>query len=126
MGDLIAKSLIAKILIVEYLIVSSRTMQLAPDSRFSSWFGGGVRAGQGVAAGQVHKWRSLLAILPPLPMAAMSNTRNTSGGPVREIFSAAQQPYPPHAVLGGSEQPYMYAARVLDLGSCTHARRVAI
>lgn len=48
---------------------------------------------------QVEKWSKLQASLPPLP------TTTESGA---DIFAAAHVPYAPGAVLGGSEQPYMY------------------
>lgn len=48
---------------------------------------------------QLHSWTDLLSVLPPLPTASKEGDLN---------FAAAQLPYPPHAVIGGSEQPYMY------------------
>lgn len=63
----------------------------------------------GVGTAQLAKWRRLLSSLPPLP---------TSGGVgMSEVFVAAQEPYPPHAVLGGSEQPYMYAVHPYRLAT---------
>jgi len=55
-----------------------------------------------VSPAQLAKWQALLAALPPLPTAG-------KGSEGAEMFTAAREPYPPHAVLGGSEQPMMYA-----------------
>lgn len=60
-----------------------------------------VAAQNGVDSAQTSKWSALLDALPPLPTTQPS-------GPAGPRFAAAQTPYPPHAVLGGSEQPYMY------------------
>ena len=65
----------------------------------------------GVSSAQQAKWRALLRSLPPLP-------RSTTGkGNDKTVFVAAQEPYPPHAVLGGSEQPYLYAVHPYRLAT---------
>ena len=75
-----------------------------------------IRAASGVGASgkpfvsvaQLAKWKALLAILPQLP---------TGNGSLATVFTAAQVPYPPHAVLGGSEQPMMYPIHPYRLSS---------
>lgn len=54
----------------------------------------------GVDPNQVAKWQELIEALPPLP--------TTSNGADGTVFTAAEMPYPPGAILGGSEQPNMY------------------
>ena len=55
---------------------------------------------EGIATtAQLERWSNLQSSLPPLP----TTTRGEN-----EVFAAAQVPYPPGAIVGGSEQPYMY------------------
>jgi hypothetical protein len=56
-----------------------------------------------VSAEQKAKWQDILSALPPLPVVVVPTYHNAT------VFTAAQEPYPPHAILGGSEQPEMYA-----------------
>lgn len=82
--------------------------------------GAKCRAGAGAGAAglapvpraQVAKWQALLSILPDLPTRTVPNS---GGGDT--VFAAAQTPYPPHAILGGSEQPEMYAVHPYRLSS---------
>jgi len=67
-----------------------------------------VDSSLGVNNAQQAKWRALLSSLPPLPTS-------TSGS--ETLFVAAQEPYPPHAVLGGTEQPFMYAVHPYRLAT---------
>jgi hypothetical protein len=64
----------------------------------------------GVDSAQQAKWRALLGSLPPLPTSPPSESNET-------LFVAAQEPYPPHAVLGGTEQPFMYAVHPYRLAT---------
>eukprot|EP00036_Acanthoecidae_sp_10tr_P015179 CAMPEP_0206287244 /NCGR_PEP_ID=MMETSP0106_2-20121207/1009_1 /ASSEMBLY_ACC=CAM_ASM_000206 /TAXON_ID=81532 /ORGANISM="Acanthoeca-like sp., Strain 10tr" /LENGTH=932 /DNA_ID=CAMNT_0053717777 /DNA_START=54 /DNA_END=2849 /DNA_ORIENTATION=- len=57
---------------------------------------------------QIARWQDLLDVLPPLPIAARGGVT---------VFTAAQTPYPPRAMLGGSEQPYMYAVHPYRLAT---------
>lgn len=66
-----------------------------------------------VPEAQVAKWQALLSILPDLPT---KTTANVDGG-VDTVFAAAQTPYPPGAILGGSEQPHLYAVHPYRLSS---------
>jgi hypothetical protein len=65
----------------------------------------------GVDNAQQAKWWRLLSTLPPLP------TSNTAANGSKSVFVAAQEPYPPHAVLGGSEQPFMYVVHPYRLAT---------
>ena len=65
-----------------------------------------------VAPAQLAKWQQLTAILPPLPVTGTNSSTAQ--------FTAAETPYPPHAVLGGSEQPQLYAVHPYRLSSVMH------
>jgi hypothetical protein len=61
---------------------------------------------------QLMKWSGLVKILPLIPMAGTNTTNGTE-----TMFTAAQTPYPPHAALGGSEQPQLYAVHPYRLAT---------
>lgn len=86
-----------------------------------------VSAENSVAVSQVQAWQALLAALPPLPMSLPDSDEHSVGNGHQSydaVFSAAKRPFPEGAVLGGSEQPFMYPVHPYRLATVVSGGRL--